>query len=64
MPQIIEVTPETLATVDPAGVYEVKMARSVKHGPTWLRPNAVRIRIPGSTLIELGDAVRTFERFE
>jgi hypothetical protein len=52
------------APVDPAGIYEVRMARSVKHGNTWLRPNAHRIRVSGAALIALGDAVAEARRVD
>lgn len=46
--------------IKPDGKYEIKLKRAVKHGETWLRPGAARIRVTGAVLIELGDAVELY----
>ena len=58
-------TPPTAAeapagAIDPAKTYRVTLARAVKYGPTWLRPN-MAITVSAETLAELGDAVTSYE---
>lgn len=51
-----------LGEIDPAAEYEVKLHRAVKHGPTWLKPGAERLRLIGATVIEIGDAVASAKK--
>ncbi|MFN3624616.1 MAG: hypothetical protein ACK4TP_11200 [Hyphomicrobium sp.] len=48
------------AAIKPDATYEVKLSRPVKHGPTVLRPTDARIRLLGSVVLELGDAVELY----
>lgn len=49
------------ANINPNAFYKVTMARAKKLGPTWLRPNAGSIRLRGSALAKVSDAVATVE---
>ena len=54
-------TPKSTAAaaddIDPTATYEIELSRSVKLGPTWMRPTCKRLRVLGATLPQLGDAV-------
>jgi hypothetical protein len=50
----------TAPAIDPAATYRVRLAKTVRHGPTWLRPNA-RVTLSGTALAELKDAIASFE---
>lgn len=47
-------------SIKPESVYNVKLKRPVKHGGTWLRPGSARIRVSGSTLDDIKDAVAEY----
>lgn len=47
--------------IDPEAIYTCTMARSVKHGAGWLRPNMKRVRLKGTVVLALGDAVASYE---
>lgn len=46
--------------IKPDAFYRVKLKTSVKHGKTWLRPMD-KVKVSGKTLIEIKDAVASYE---
>lgn len=50
--------------IDPAAQYQVKLAKSIKIGPTWVRPGSARVRMSGETLAEHLDAVAEYQVVE
>lgn len=47
-------------TIKPDGIYTVKLKKPVKHGGTWMRPGATRVRVSGRTLEDIKDAVAEY----
>ncbi len=47
------------AAIDPAKKYNVKLKEAVKHGPTWLRPNA-KVVLSGAALQGMLDKASSF----
>lgn len=47
-------------TIKPDATYSVTLKKAVKHGGTWLRPGASRVRVSGRTLEDIKDAVADY----